>query len=310
MSQVVITEFMHPPSAAVLESEFDVLYDPDLATDRARLIANIPDCLALVVRNQTRVDSELLDKAPSLSVVARLGVGLDNIDLDKCRERGIEVAPTTGANAIAVAEYVMGALLTLARGVFDQSSRVIDGEWPRNDLRGGELAGKRLGLIGFGVIARAVAARAAAMEMDVVSHDPYLDPDDPVWGTVSPIGLDDLLASSDAISVHVPLVEGTRHLIDEAAVSAVRDDALVINTSRGGVVDESAVIAALRDGRLGGAALDVFEREPLDASTGAVFAGVPNLIVTPHIAGITRESDVRIGEMTVASVRRHLSTGQ
>lgn len=310
MPQVVITEFMDPTAVAALGSDFDVLDDPGLAIDRIRLLGTVPEALALVVRNRTKVDVELLDAAPLLRVVARLGVGLDNIDVEECGERGIEVAPAIGANAVAVAEYVIGSLLTLARGVFGQSQRVIDGEWPRDEHRGGELAGKRLGLIGFGVIARAVAERALGLGMEVVAHDPYLPPDDAVWGDVTPVSFDALLADSDAISVHVPLTDGTHHLIDEKAVARMQKGALVVNASRGGVVDESAIIGALTAGRLGGAALDVFENEPLDRISGAVFADVPNVILTPHIAGITRESETRIGEMTVATVRKHLLRDQ
>lgn len=297
---------MHPPSAAELAEEFDVLADPTLGTDRERLLRSVSDTVALVVRNQTQVDHELLDRAPGLRVIARLGVGLDNIDLDACGAQGIEVAPARGANATAVAEYVIGSLLTLLRGVFDATDRVISGEWPRSELRGGELAGKTLGLFGYGIIARQVAERALAMGMTVISHDPFIDSDDPVWGPVIPVEVDELIAGSDALSVHVPLTPGTRHLVDEERISTMRPGALLVNTARGGVVDEGAVARALISGRLGGAALDVFEHEPLDAVQARTLQNVPNLILTPHIAGITRESEARIGEMAAAAVRRHL----
>lgn len=299
---------MHPPSVAALRADFDVLEDPRLGADRDRLLTVVDDAVALVVRNQTLVDGELLDAAPKLEVVARLGVGLDNIDQDACRKRDVEVAPATGANAIAVAEYVIGSMLTLVRNVFHASPRVIDGDWPRAALRGRELSGRTLGLIGYGLIAREVAARALAMGMDVVAHDPYLQPDDPAWGAVDSVDLDSLVAVSDAISAHVPLTPETHHLVDSDTVAAMREGAFVVNTARGGVVDEDAVIAGLTSGHLGGAALDVFEAEPLDRAGGLRFDGVPNLILTPHIAGITDESEARIGELTVATVRRHLKT--
>ena len=290
----------------VLRAEFDVFSDPGLGTDRDHLLPLLVDAEALIVRNETTVDSELLSAAPGLKVVARLGVGVDNIDLEACNKRGVEVAPARGANAVAVAEYVIGALLFLTRGVFGDSSRVIAGEWPRLELRGGELAGKQLGLIGYGAIAREVARTAIALGMDAVAYDPYLKRDDPGWDTVIPVELPELLAGSAAVSVHVPLSQETHHLLGSEAVAMMSPDALVINTSRGGVVDESAVISALSNGRLGGAALDVFETEPLDSKSGARFSGVPNLILTPHVAGITTESEARIGDMTVATVRRHL----
>ncbi|WP_280517603.1 NAD(P)-dependent oxidoreductase, partial [Methylobacterium radiotolerans] len=179
--------------------------------------------------------------------------------------------------------------------------------------------GKRLGLVGFGAIARETARRAAALGMAVAAHDPFVAADDPAWtqtwtqtwtpasGPVERTALDALIAGSDVLSLHVPLTDATRGLIDAAALARMPTGAILINAARGGIVDEAAVAAALRSGHLGGAALDVFEREPLDAAAGAVFAGVPNLILTPHIAGVTRESNVRVSAVTAAAVRRHLT---
>lgn len=297
---------MHPPSLTALRTEFDVVDDTELGTDRDRLLPLLHTAEALVVRNKTRVDIELLDRAPQLRVIARLGVGLDNIDLEGCRERRIAVEPATGANATAVAEYVIGALLTLIRGVFGESHRVVAGEWPRHQMNGGELAGKLLGLIGYGLISREVAERASALGMLVMAHDPFIDRSGSIWGTTRPVEFDELITSADAISVHVPLTDSTRHLIDAERISMMRPGAFLVNTARGGVVDEAGVIEGLTSGRLGGAALDVFENEPLDEWSGGLFDQVPDLILTPHIAGITGESERRIGEMTVATVRRHL----
>jgi (S)-sulfolactate dehydrogenase len=168
------------------------------------------------------------------------------------------------------------------------------------------MSGKRLGLIGFGSIARQVAARAAALGMAVSAFDPYLAANDPAWSNVRPATLADLAADCDVISVHVPLTDETRHLIGVEFIRSMRAAAILINTARGGVVDENAVVEALREGRLGGAALDVFESEPLDDKIGAAFAGVPNLLLTPHIAGITEEANRRVSLVTAENVLKHL----
>ncbi len=287
-------------------AEFDLVYDPALVDNRDALLATLGDAHALIVRNRTRVDAELLDRAPQLKVVGRLGVGLDNIDLTECEERGVTVCPATGANDVAVAEYVISAALLLLRSVWQGSSGVIDGEWPRTQMIGREASGKRLGLVGFGSIARHVASRAGALGMQVSAYDPYLAEDDPVWSGVGASTLAGLAADCDVISVHVPLNDETRHLVDAGFIGNMRDGAILINSARGGVVDEQALAEALRDGRLGGAALDVFESEPLEAESGAAFAELPNLLLTPHIAGITDEANQRVSLVTARNVLEHL----
>ncbi len=305
MSDVVITEFMDEDSVAELRTEFEVLYDPRLAY-RSDLAHVIRDARALVVRNQTRVDAALLAAAPQLRVVARLGAGLDNIDTAACERRGVEVATAAGANAPAVAEYVIGALLVLFRGVYGLTAPVIAGEWPRLSAVGEELNGKRLGLVGSGATAREVAARASSLGMSIAVHDPYLPVDDPDWQEFERLGLADLFATSHAISVHVPLTRETRGLVSRSLIGTLPTGSVLVNTSRGGVVDEEAVIEALRGGQLAGAALDVFETEPVTAESAEKFIGVPNLVLTPHVAGITRQSQQRIGQMTIAALRRAL----
>jgi (S)-sulfolactate dehydrogenase len=171
---------------------------------------------------------------------------------------------------------------------------------------GREASGKRFGLVGLGAIARQVAERAQALGMVVAAFDPLLPANDPAWENVARLPLEKLAESSDVISVHVPLTEQTRYLIDDSLIRRMRTGAILINSARGGVVDEQALVAALRDGRLGGAALDVFESEPLDVDGGAAFAGVPNLLLTPHIAGITDESNRRVSRVTAKNVARHL----
>ncbi|MBT8165885.1 MAG: hydroxyacid dehydrogenase [Acidimicrobiia bacterium] len=303
MAEIVISEFMDEDAVAGLQADFDVHYDPNLVDAPEDLAGLLADARALVVRNRTQVRPDLLAAAPRLEVVGRLGVGLDNIDVDACRERSVELRTAGAANANAVAEYVMGAAFALVRGALLASIRVAEGVWPRQEMVGTELAGRRMGLVGLGGIARLVATKAAALGMDVIAHDPILPADDPAWHLATSVEQGTLLGEADIISLHVPLLDSTRHLIGPGAIAAMKPEAIVINTSRGGIVDEDALLAALRSGRLGGAALDVFETEPVGPDQHERFAGVPNLILTPHIAGLTEESQRRVGEVTAENVR-------
>ncbi|NDK35020.1 hydroxyacid dehydrogenase [Rhodovulum sulfidophilum] len=305
--RVVVSEFMDTEALAGFGEEVEVVHDPGLVDDRGALIAALPGTHGLIVRNRTQVDAALLEAAPDLRVVGRLGVGLDNIDLASCKARGVKVCPATGANTLSVAEYVISTALSLLRDAYGSKAAMIAGEWPRNALIGGEASGRVMGLVGYGGIARAVAERARALGMRIAAHDPFLDAGDPAWQGVENCTLPELLARADILSLHVPLSEGTRNLIGSEAISAMKPGAIVINTARGGVIDEPALARALTEGRLGGAALDVFATEPLTAEAGKIFEGVPNLILTPHIAGVTDEGNVRVSTVTVRNVKEALA---
>jgi len=306
MPEIVISEFMDEAAIRTSFGGRDVLYDPKLVDDPQRLMAAVGDARALIVRNRTQVRGALLEAATGLEVVGRLGVGLDNIDVPACEARRIAVYPASGANDLSVAEYVITAALLLLRRAWFATARVAAGEWPRTELMGRELAGKRLGLVGYGAIARVTSRMARGLGMSVAAHDPLLPADHPAWAEVLRQPLTELLAASDVVSLHVPLTGATRNMIDARAIATMRRGAILVNAARGGVLDEAALCAALRAGQLGGAALDVFAREPVDAAGGAVFAGVPNLILTPHIAGVTEESNVRVSAVTAEAVARHL----
>ena len=193
---------------------------------------------------------------------------MDNIDLDACRLRNVSVFPATGANDVSVAEYVMTTALMLTRGAYQASSQVAAGTWPRQSLIGGEIAGKTMGLIGFGSIAREVAKRARAFDMTIIAYDPFLSTEDAAWGNTESVDLDRLLSRSDVMSLHVPLTADTRHMIGNSALNSMKNTAFIINTARGGVVDEVALAAALTAGQIAGAVLDVFETEPSGAGAG------------------------------------------
>jgi (S)-sulfolactate dehydrogenase len=307
MSRIVVSEYLPDAHLEMLRARHEVVYDPDLGTDRARLLQQVVDAEAIFTRNRTRVDAGLIGAAPRLRVVGRLGVGLDNIDMPGCQTAGIRVIPAHGGNAVSVAEYVIGAMFFLVRGVYGMTPSMLTGEWPRQGHAfGRELMGQTLGLIGLGSIAREVATRAAALGMSVIAHDPLLPAADQAWNTVGRAGFEDLLAAADVVSIHVPLDEGTRGLIDGTALARMKPTAVLINTSRGGIVDEAALASALRDDALAGAALDVFASEPLGPEAAEVFAGTPNLLLTPHVAGNAREAVDRVATMIVEAVLEEL----
>ena len=251
MAAIVICEFMDEEAIAGVLANHDVLYDAALVDRRADLLAALADARALIVRNRTQVNADLLAKAPKLQAVGRLGVGLDNIDVAACKARGIAVYPATGANDVSVVEYVIATMLTLLRGAYGETPAVTDGQWPRTALIGGrEANGKRLGVIGFGAIGRKVGGVAAALGMTVCAHDPQITAADAVWsqpwGKVSPLDLDTLLKESDAVSLHMPLTDTTRNMLDRTAIARMKRGAVLINAARGGVLDEAAVADALR----------------------------------------------------------------
>jgi (S)-sulfolactate dehydrogenase len=295
MARVVVSEFMDERAVARLAAAHTVRYEPTLVDDPARLSDAAADADALIVRNRTQVRGALLAAMKRCKVVGRLGVGLDNIDLEGCAARGIAVIPATGANALAVAEYVIAAALLLLRGAYLSSADVAAGRWPREALgKGREAHGKTLGLVGFGSIGQLTAKLARALGLGVVAFDAMLGGADPVYAaaSVEAVSLDELVARADVVSLHVPLVESTRRLFDGARIAAMKPGAVLVNTSRGGIVDEAALAAALKSGRLGGAALDVFKAEPLAPANP--FAGCPNLLLTPHIAGVSAEANERV----------------
>lgn len=307
-SRIVIGEFMDEGAIETLRADHDVYYDPQLAVDREQLLKHVAHARALIVRNIIQVDRALLDAARRLQAIGRLGVGLDNIDIATCQERRIAVCPANGANAVSVAEYVIAAILTLLRPLHQATAQTAAGLWGRQGFSWQEAAGRRLGLIGFGQIGREVAKRAAALDLYVQAFDPSVGPHDPVWARYA-VGraesLAALLRGSNIVSFHVPLTAATRGLIGPAELALLPKGALLINAARGGIVDERALLAALQRGNLAGAAIDVFEQEPL--GYGSAFASPPpNLILTPHIAGMTQQSGIRLAEIVCQQIRQVL----
>jgi (S)-sulfolactate dehydrogenase len=302
---VLVTEFMDAAGLQALGQGAAVRYRPQLGEDRGALLQALAaePVAALVVRNRTRVDAEVLQAAgPALRVVGRLGSGLDNVDLEACRAAGVRVVFARGANADAVCEYVFAALFHLLRGLGAADAAVRAGAWPREGYAGEELAGRCIGVVGLGEIGRRVCRRAAAFGMRVLGCDPALCPEDPrLEGlAVELVDLDTLVRAADVLTLHVPLLPGTRHLVDAQVLARMRPGSILVNAARGGIVDEQALVAALRSGHLRGAALDVREVEPPPRPDP--LAGLPGVLLTPHVAGLTRQAQLRVATMVAADV--------
>ncbi len=254
------------------------------------------------------VDAEFLDAGPALRVVATSSVGYDFIDVAAASARGVAVCNTPGVLTAAVADLTVALIILLARRLLEFERYARSGAWARREpmpALAHDIAGKTVGVVGFGRIGREVTRRMLALGMNAVWYDIYENPP-PDAPAVPYRPLDDLLREADFVSVHMDLNDSSRHLIGAREIALMRRDAYLINTARGGVVDEAAVVAALQAGALGGAALDVFESEPLDDTAGARFAGAPRLVLTPHIAGVTEEANVRVSAVTAENVRRVL----
>lgn len=306
--KIVITEFIDERALPALQAQHDVVYDAKLVDDPVRLLTEATTADAIIVRNRTQVRGELLAALQRCRVVGRLGVGLDNIDVTACEARGMQVIPATGANALSVAEYVIATAMLLRRGAYLSTTAVAAGRWPRAALSNGrELRGSMLGLIGFGSIGQLTAQLARALGMEVLAFDALMDSDHPAYAkhAATPAGLDAVITTADVLSLHVPLVDATRNLFDARRIAQMKRGAVLINTARGGIVDETALAAALRSGHLAGAALDVFASEPLPAA--GHFQDCPNLVLTPHIAGVSAESNERVSFLIADKVLEALA---
>ena len=304
--KVVVSEHVHDAAVALLEERVEVVYDPRLHEEEAAFASALRDADALIVRNKTFVGAELLARAPGLKAVGRVGVGLDNLDLKALRERQVVATWAPGTNAVSVAEYVIGAILESSRRFARASASLHRGEWDRQGAIGGEIFGKTLGIVGLGDIGTRLARRAQVFGMKVLASDPAVH--DSSLGVqefaVARVELDELLQASDFVSLHAPLVDGTRDLVNAGTLARMKPSAFLVNTARGGLVDEAALADALRNGRLAGAALDVRREEP--PGENDLLRDLPNVILTPHVAGVTRESMRRASLHVAKDVLRAL----
>ena len=272
-------------------------FDPSLPGKLSRFgevtddLSLLPEAEVALVRSKTKCTAEWMDRAPKLKLIVRGGVGLDNIDLKAAEARGIEVRNTPEASSVAVAELAMALLLALANPLIPGHLGMKEGKWLKKELKRKELYGKTLGLLGIGRIGNEVARRAAAFGMEIVAYDPYVERLD----LVRLVGLEEMVSAGDFISLHVPLTDQTRGMVNADLVSKMKDGVGIVNTCRGGVIDEAAVAAGLESGKIGGYATDVWLSDPPNPSSPILKA--PNTVLLPHIGASTKENLLRIGEI-------------
>jgi len=302
--RILVSDPLSSAGIERLEGIANVEVDAPGSLDRGEFLRRLPGHDALIVRSGTRVDREALDRAGDLRVVGRAGVGLDNIDVEACTARGVLVMNTPGANTAATAEHAWALLTALCRRIPAADASVRRGEWVRKQFVGTELRGKTLGIVGLGRVGRRVARIARAFGMEVLVADPYVPPEVAEESGVDLVDLDGLLAGSDVVTLHVPLTGETRDFLDADRIARMRRGALLVNAARGGLVDEVALVEALRAGRLGGAALDVYAAEP---PAGSPLLELDNVILTPHLGASTREAQrdvsVQIVDQVVDALR-------
>lgn len=305
MADILIAENIRGAAVDALCARFDVSLQPEIWKTEAQLAQQIRGCRALIVRNQTPVTAALLAEARELLVVGRAGVGLDNIDVKAAEESGIVIASTPDQNAISAAELTMGMILSLARGIPAADRDTKEGNWNRQKFVGMELYGKTLGIVGAGKIGFLTARRAMAFGMKILAYDPYLSPDNILLSDLRAelVTLDELLSNADIVSCHLPASRETQALMNSERFGKMKPGALFVNTSRGAVVVEADLVAALQSGRLGGAALDVRSTEPPAMSE---LESLSNVILTPHIAAFTREAQDRVARAVCEDVARVL----
>ena len=296
MKKVLITEFMEQDSVDKMSENFDVTYDTSLHENQAKLSSLISNTDAVIVRNKTQLTEELLSKAKQLTFIGRLGVGLDNIDTDYCSNNGIFVQPATGMNADSVAEYVITCSLSLLKNIPIAHHGTSSGQWPRTSIESRELGRKTLGLLGFGVIGKKVSRLAQVFGAKVIAYDPFVKESEASKHNVSLVKQEDLFDLSDVISIHLPLTDQTRDLINARSFNLMKQNPIIINSSRGSIVNEKDLLQAYSEKIISGFALDVFSSEPVEEDFYKHISNSMNCILTPHNSGVTTESNVRVSQ--------------
>lgn len=294
---VLLAEELSPATVAALGTDVDVVRCD--GTDRGALLIALAEADAVVVRSATTMDAEAIAAAPRLKVIARAGIGLDNVDVAAATAAGVLVVNAPTSNIVSAAEHTIALLLAVARNVAPADAALRTGRWQRARFTGVELSGKVLGIVGLGRIGSLVATRMAAFGMELVAYDPYADEEAAARAGVRLVPLETLLAQSDFLTVHLPRTPETLGLIDAGAIALMKPRARLVNAARGGIVDEQALYEALVEGRIAGAGLDVFATEP--CTTSPLF-GLENVVVTPHLGAGTAEAQEKAGTSVAASV--------
>ncbi|MEM9840643.1 MAG: phosphoglycerate dehydrogenase [Pseudomonadota bacterium] len=307
MPKVVISDKLGDDAVRILEArKIDVHFDPDLAKDPDALARALGDADGLAIRSATKMTSDRIAAAPRLKVIGRAGIGVDNIDIDAATAAGIAVMNTPFGNAVTTAEHAIAMMFAVARNVPQADASTKLGKWEKSKFMGRELFGKTLGLVGAGNIGGIVASRAQGLRMKVIAYDPFLSEEKAQTMGVELVDLPELLSRADFISLHTPLTDKTRNIIDREALSSIRPGAFIVNCARGGLVDEEALAEALDEGRVAGAALDVFAVEP--ATENPLF-GRENVVVTPHLGASTREAQENVAVQIAEQIADYLLTG-
>ena len=307
MPKVLISDALSPAAVQIFKDRgIEVDFQPALGKDKEKLAELIGHYDGLAIRSATKVSPKILEKAKNLKVIGRAGIGVDNVDIPAATARGIIVMNTPFGNSITTAEHAITLMLALAREIPQADASTQAGKWEKNRFMGVEITGKTLGVIGCGNIGSIVAERALGLKMKVIAFDPYLSPERAVDLGVEKIDLDELFKRSDFITLHTPLTEKTRNIIDAAAIAKMRKGVRIINCARGGLVDEQALRAALESGHVAGAAFDVFVTEP---ATENVLFGHPNVVCTPHIGASTTEAQENVALQVAEQMSDYLLRG-
>ena len=300
--KILITEFMEAKSIEMLKTKFDVTFDQDLSNNPSKLKKIISNFDILIVRNKTQVKKEILENTPNLKFIGRLGVGLDNIDTEYCKNNNIYVQPATGMNADSVAEYVINSALSLLKNIPIANTETQKGNWPRNSIISRELKDKTIGILGFGLIGRKVAKISQIFDANVIAFDPYVDQNIAKKFKTKLETLENVLNNSHVISLHIPLTQETNNLINTETIKLMKKKPIIINSSRGGIINEEHLIDAYLNNQISGFALDVFQNEPVQHNILEKINPTFNCILTPHNAGVTEESNIRVSQFIAESI--------
>jgi phosphoglycerate dehydrogenase-like enzyme len=301
--KILITEFMEATSIEILKKNFDVTVDKSLALNHNELKKIISNFDILIVRNKTQVNKEILANASSLKFIGRLGVGLDNIDTEYCRNNNIHVQPATGMNADSVAEYVINSSLSLLKNVPLMHQETSLGNWPRTSISSRELNGKIFGLMGFGLIAKKVSTLAKIFNARIIAYDPFIDPSIANEFNIKLVEINEIFEQANVISIHLPLTPKTQNLLNYDAFIKMQKQPIIINSSRGSIINEHDLLKAYDEKLISGFALDVYETEPAPKIFLNSIKNNTNCILTPHIAGVTEESNIRVSDFIANSVK-------
>lgn len=289
---VLVPDNVHRKAIDILEASAGISVSAPGRMERAALLDAVADAHALIIRSGVSADAELINKAPQLNAIARAGVGVDNVDLAAASARGIVVMNSPGGNTISTAEHTFGLMMALSRHIPQGHQSLAEGRWDRKAFTGVELKGKTLGIIGLGRIGQAIATRAQAFAMEVIAHDPYLPPAVAAAINAPLLGLTEVFARADYLTLHALVTDETRGMINDETIAAMKDGVRIINAARGALINSDHLAAALKSGKVAGAALDVYEQEPPPADHPLI--GLPNVVHTPHLAASTADAQITV----------------